>query len=75
MTIYDKITVITLYSNNSKLFNKKKFLIKIFYKKKKKDFDKKITKSREKKSIEKKPILKKIHSKKKLKLQKNWNFD
>ena len=74
MTIYDKITVITLYSNNSKLFNKKKFLIKIFYKKKKVSI-KKLQNREIKKSIEKNPILKKIHSKKKLKLQKNWNFD
>ena len=57
MTIYDEITVITLYSNNSKLFNKKKILDKNFLQKNK-DFDEKITKSREKKINRKKPILK-----------------
>ena len=74
MTIYDEITVITLYSNNSKLFNKKKFLIKIFYKKTKISM-KRLQNREKKKSIEKNLFWNKIHSKKKLKLQKNWNFD
>ena len=74
MTIYDEITVITLYSNNSKLFNKKKFLIKIFCKKTKISM-KRLQNREKKKSIEKNLFWNKIHSKTKLKLQKNWNFD
>ena len=68
MTIYDEITVITLYSN------KKKFLIKIFCKKTNISM-KRLQNREKKKSIEKNLFWNKIHSKKKLKLQKNWNFD